>query len=38
MLEDARLKRARLEQVGHKERLLAVEAGRERAEFERVLR
>ncbi|KAJ3591256.1 hypothetical protein NHX12_009202 [Muraenolepis orangiensis] len=30
--------RARLEQVVHKEHLLAVEAGRERSEFERVLR
>ncbi|CAL8349699.1 unnamed protein product [Lota lota] len=38
LVEDAKLKRARLEQVVHKERLLAVEAGRERAEFERVLR
>ena len=38
VVEDAKLKRARLEQVGHKERLLSVEAGRERAEFERVLR
>lgn len=33
-----RLKAARLEQVTQKERMLSVEAGRERAEFERVLR
>ncbi|XP_006642298.3 cilia- and flagella-associated protein 45 isoform X1 [Lepisosteus oculatus] len=36
--EEERLKRARLEQVAHKEHLLAIQAGRERAEFERVLR
>lgn len=36
--EDNRLKAARLEQVVHKEHLLSIEAGRERAEFERVLR
>lgn len=36
--EEARLKAARLEQVVHKEHLLSIEAGRERAEFERVLR
>ncbi|XP_030621049.1 cilia- and flagella-associated protein 45 [Chanos chanos] len=36
--EDEKLKAARLEQITHKEHLLAVEAGRERAEFERVLR
>ncbi|XP_063061143.1 cilia- and flagella-associated protein 45 isoform X2 [Engraulis encrasicolus] len=36
--EEARLREARLEQVTHKEHLLSVEAGRERAEFDRVLR
>ncbi|XP_056138839.1 cilia- and flagella-associated protein 45 [Lampris incognitus] len=36
--EDAMLKAARLEQVAHKEHLLSMEAGRERAEFERVLK
>ncbi|KAL0973291.1 hypothetical protein UPYG_G00201500 [Umbra pygmaea] len=36
--EEERLKAARLEQVTHKEHLLSIEAGRERAEFERVLR
>ncbi|XP_066565471.1 cilia- and flagella-associated protein 45 [Amia ocellicauda] len=36
--EEERLNRARLEQVTHKEHLLAIQAGRERAEFERVLR
>ncbi|XP_061072947.1 cilia- and flagella-associated protein 45 isoform X2 [Conger conger] len=36
--EDDRLKAARLEQITHKEHLLSMEAGRERAEFERVLR
>lgn len=35
---EAKLKVARLEQVTHKEHLLSIEAGRERAEFERVLR
>lgn len=35
---EERLKAARLEQVTHKEHLLSIEAGRERAEFERVLR
>lgn len=36
--EEAKLRAARLEQVRRKERLLSVEAGRERAEFERLLR
>ncbi|KAI4874354.1 hypothetical protein NFI96_022212, partial [Prochilodus magdalenae] len=36
--EEDRLKAARLEQVTHKEHMLSIEAGRERAEFERVLR
>ncbi|XP_060778871.1 cilia- and flagella-associated protein 45-like [Neoarius graeffei] len=36
--EEERLKAARLDQITHKERMLAIEAGRERAEFERVLR
>ncbi|KAI7802778.1 coiled-coil domain-containing protein 19, partial [Triplophysa rosa] len=36
--EEERLKVARLEQVTHKEHLLSIEAARERAEFERVLR
>lgn len=36
--EDERLNAARLEQVTHKEHLLSIEAARERAEFERVLR
>ncbi|ROJ29137.1 Cilia- and flagella-associated protein 45 [Anabarilius grahami] len=35
---EEKLKVARLEQVTHKEHLLSIEAGRERAEFERVLR
>lgn len=35
---EERLKAARLEQVTHKEHLLSIEAGRERAEFDRVLR
>lgn len=35
---EGKLKAARLEQVTHKEHLLSIEAGRERAEFERVLR
>uniref|UniRef100_A0A672S2X8 Cilia- and flagella-associated protein 45 n=1 Tax=Sinocyclocheilus grahami TaxID=75366 RepID=A0A672S2X8_SINGR len=35
---EEKLKAARLEQVTHKEHLLSIEAGRERAEFERVLR
>ncbi|XP_014018335.1 cilia- and flagella-associated protein 45 [Salmo salar] len=35
---EERLKAARLEQVTHKEHLLSIEAGRERAEFERALR
>uniref|UniRef100_A0AAY5JZD1 Cilia- and flagella-associated protein 45 n=1 Tax=Esox lucius TaxID=8010 RepID=A0AAY5JZD1_ESOLU len=35
---EERLKAARLQQVTHKEHLLSIEAGRERAEFERVLR
>ncbi|KAJ8368836.1 hypothetical protein SKAU_G00088640 [Synaphobranchus kaupii] len=33
--EEERLKVARLEQITHKEHLLSIEAGRERAEFER---
>uniref|UniRef100_A0AAY4C842 Cilia- and flagella-associated protein 45 n=1 Tax=Denticeps clupeoides TaxID=299321 RepID=A0AAY4C842_9TELE len=36
--EEGKLKVSRLEQVTHKEHLLAIEAGRERAEFERVIR
>ncbi|KAM4628415.1 cilia- and flagella-associated protein 45 [Polymixia lowei] len=36
--EEATLKAARLKQVVHKEHLLSIEAGRERAEFERVLK
>ncbi|XP_072551518.1 cilia- and flagella-associated protein 45 isoform X2 [Salminus brasiliensis] len=36
--EEERLKAARLEQVIHREHMLSIEAGRERAEFERVLR
>ncbi|XP_066541257.1 cilia- and flagella-associated protein 45 [Hoplias malabaricus] len=36
--EEERLKAARLEQVIHKERMLSVVAGRDRAEFERILR
>lgn len=36
--EEERLRAARLEQVTHKEHLLSIEAGRERAEFDRVLR
>ncbi|XP_051580988.1 cilia- and flagella-associated protein 45 [Myxocyprinus asiaticus] len=36
--EEERLKAARLEQVTHKEHMLSIEAGRERAEFDRVLR
>ncbi|KAG5836821.1 hypothetical protein ANANG_G00232690 [Anguilla anguilla] len=36
--EEEWLKAARLEQITHKEHLLSIEAGRERAEFERVLR
>lgn len=36
--EEERLKAARLQQITHKERMLSIEAGRERAEFERVLR
>lgn len=36
--EEDRLKVARLEQVTHKEHLMSIEAARERAEFERVLR
>ncbi|XP_067275963.1 cilia- and flagella-associated protein 45 [Pseudorasbora parva] len=35
---EEKLKAARLEQVTHKEHMLSIEAGRERAEFERVLR
>uniref|UniRef100_A0A671NQE8 Cilia- and flagella-associated protein 45 n=1 Tax=Sinocyclocheilus anshuiensis TaxID=1608454 RepID=A0A671NQE8_9TELE len=35
---EEKLKAARLEQVTHKEHLLSIKAGRERAEFERVLR
>ncbi len=35
---EEKLKAARLEQVTHKEHLLSIVAGRERAEFERVLR
>lgn len=35
---EEKLKAARSEQVTHKEHLLSIEAGRERAEFERVLR
>lgn len=35
---EEKLKAARLEQVTHKEHLLSIEAGRERAEFERALR
>ncbi|KAJ7995468.1 hypothetical protein DPEC_G00244870 [Dallia pectoralis] len=35
---EGRLKAARLEQVTQKEQLMSIEAGRERAEFERVLR
>ncbi|XP_038830318.1 cilia- and flagella-associated protein 45 [Salvelinus namaycush] len=35
---EERLKAARLEQVTHKEHLLSIEAGRERAEFDRFLR
>ncbi|XP_026086818.1 cilia- and flagella-associated protein 45 [Carassius auratus] len=35
---EEKLKATRLEQVTHKEHLLSIEAGRERAEFERVLR
>ncbi|XP_051727146.1 cilia- and flagella-associated protein 45 [Ctenopharyngodon idella] len=35
---EEKLRVARLEQVTHKEHLLSIEAGRERAEFERVLR
>ncbi|XP_041920477.1 cilia- and flagella-associated protein 45 isoform X1 [Alosa sapidissima] len=38
MEEEERLRIARLEQVTHKEHLLSIEAGRERVEFERVLR
>lgn len=36
--EEERLRAARLQQVTHKEHLLSIEAGRERAEFDRVLR
>lgn len=36
--EEAMLRAARLEQVHHKEHLLSIEAGREKAEFERVLK
>jgi len=36
--EEEKLKAARLVQVTHKEHFLSIEAGRERAEFERVLR
>lgn len=36
--EEAMLRAARLEQVYHKEHLLSIEAGREKAEFERVLK
>ncbi|KAJ8280902.1 hypothetical protein GJAV_G00060770 [Gymnothorax javanicus] len=36
--ENEQLKAARLEQITHKDHLLSIEAGRERAEFERVLR
>lgn len=36
--EEAKLRAARLEQVRRKEHLLSMEAGREKAEFERVLR
>ncbi|KAK2894850.1 hypothetical protein Q8A67_012079 [Cirrhinus molitorella] len=35
---EEKLKASRLEQVTHKEHLLSIEAGRERAEFERVVR
>ncbi|XP_073706254.1 cilia- and flagella-associated protein 45 [Garra rufa] len=35
---EEKLKAARLEQVTHKEHLLSIEAGRERAEFDRVVR
>nr|XP_061797448.1 cilia- and flagella-associated protein 45-like [Nerophis lumbriciformis] len=37
-LEEATLRAARLEQVQRKEKLLSMEAGREKAEFERVLK
>ncbi|KAI5098006.1 cilia- and flagella-associated protein 45 [Silurus meridionalis] len=36
--ENETLKAARLKQITHKERMLSIEAGRERAEFERLLR
>ncbi|KAF3692974.1 Cilia- and flagella-associated protein 45 [Channa argus] len=36
--EEAMLRAARLEQVHHKEHFLSIEAGREKAEFERVLK
>lgn len=36
--EEAMLRAARLEQVQRKEQLLSMEAGREKAEFERVLK
>lgn len=38
LAEEERLRAARLKQITHKERMLSIEAGRERAEFERVLR
>ena len=38
MGDEERLRAARMKQVMHKEHLLSIEAGRERAEFERVLR
>lgn len=39
MLEqEERLKASRLQQITHKERMLSIQAGRERAEFERLLR
>lgn len=36
--EEAKLREARLEQVRCKEHFLSIEAGREKAEFERVLK
>lgn len=36
--EEAKLRAARLEQVRRKEHFLSMEAGREKADFERVLR
>lgn len=38
MEEEAKLRAARLEQVRRKEHFLSMEAGREKADFERVLR